>query len=81
MPELDLLVESAVACEGVLGARLTGAGFGGCAVILLRRGAEAELVPRLEREFEARFGRRPLVELYGGDEGPREFTDGGAVLG
>ena len=36
--ELDLLVDLALKQEGVLGARMTGAGFGGCTVNLLRRG-------------------------------------------
>ncbi|MFT3855272.1 MAG: galactokinase family protein [Ilumatobacteraceae bacterium] len=38
-PALDALVERLVATPGVLGARLTGAGFGGCAVALCRPGA------------------------------------------
>ncbi len=33
-PELDALVERLLATPGVYGARLTGAGFGGCAVAL-----------------------------------------------
>lgn len=37
--QLDLLVELAAKAEGVLGARLTGAGFGGCTLNLVRRGA------------------------------------------
>jgi galactokinase len=73
VPELDRLVESAVATPGVHGARLTGAGFGGCAVVLLERGAEAELAARLVRDYSARFGRAPVVEFYGGDPGPREI--------
>src|SRR5664279_2398463 len=36
-PALDRLVEAAMD-SGALGARLTGAGFGGCAVVLCRRG-------------------------------------------
>jgi len=36
-PELDLLVDLALKHEGVLGARMTGAGFGGCTLNLLRR--------------------------------------------
>lgn len=73
-PELDQLVQSAVACEGVLGARLTGAGFGGCAVVLLRRGAEAELRERLTVDFERRFGHQPVIGFFGGDAGPRELS-------
>jgi galactokinase len=74
VPELDRLVESAVATPGVHGARLTGAGFGGCVVALLERGAEAELTARLTRDFESAFGRAPRVEHYAGDRGPREIA-------
>ena len=38
-PELDLLVALASRTEGVIGARLTGAGFGGCTVNLVERDA------------------------------------------
>lgn len=41
-PRLDALVERLVAIPGVLGARLTGAGFGGCVVALARPGALSE---------------------------------------
>ena len=72
VPELDLLVETAVDAPGVLGTRLTGAGFGGCTVILLERGAEEELEERLARAFLPRFGKKPKVEVFAGDAGPRE---------
>jgi len=48
IPELDFLVESACEFEGVLGARVTGAGFGGCIVIVLRTEARAGLARHLE---------------------------------
>lgn len=38
-PALDALVDALVSAPGVLGARLTGAGFGGCVVALTERGA------------------------------------------
>jgi galactokinase len=38
-PQLDAVVERLVATPGVLGARMTGAGFGGCVVALTRPGA------------------------------------------
>ncbi|MFT5049628.1 MAG: galactokinase [Chlamydiales bacterium] len=71
--ELDELVNAAVDGEGVYGSRLTGAGFGGCTVMLIRRGDERSVCERVSRRFEARFGRTPAIEIYGGDHGPREI--------
>ena len=50
---LDLAVEAALAA-GALGARLTGAGFGGCAIAL----APADSVPNIVASVEAVFYRR-----------------------
>jgi galactokinase len=72
-PELDCIVETAGTTDGVAGARLTGAGFGGCVVMLMRRGAEEQVRQAVQRDFESRFGRRPTVEVFGGDAGPREL--------
>jgi galactokinase len=41
-PALDALVDELVGRRGVHGARLTGAGFGGCVVALAERGAVPE---------------------------------------
>jgi galactokinase len=79
VPELDRLVDSAVVTPGVHGARLTGAGFGGCVVVLLDRGAVPDLLARLARDFQTRFGRAPRVEFFGGDRGPRELAAGTAA--
>ncbi len=75
VPELDRLVDTARSTPGVHGARLTGAGFGGCTVNVLAKGAEAEFEARLVRDFETTFGRRPAIEFFEGDPGPRETTD------
>lgn len=72
VPELDCLVEIAEACPGVLGARLTGAGFGGCVVFLVRSGGEAELREHIESIYPGRFGQTPDVAFFRGDRGPRE---------
>lgn len=74
--ELDVLVDAAEESEGAFGARLTGAGFGGCVVMLLRRGAEEGVLELVSARFAERFGRRPTIELFGGDEGPREIRGG-----
>jgi galactokinase len=41
-PELDALVARLTRAPGVIGARLTGAGFGGCAVALVHAGAAVD---------------------------------------
>ena len=55
--ELDVLVEEATSVEGVLGARMTGAGFGGCIVCLARPDAIATLESRLAVRYRRQFGR------------------------
>lgn len=61
-PELDLLAETAWSVEGCYGARVTGAGFGGCIVALAAGQTVAALSTRLREAFERRFARRP--EIY-----------------
>lgn len=62
-PELDALVEAAAKVEGVLGARMMGAGFGGCAISLVEEGAVPELRERVSRDYEASFGRTPNIHV------------------
>ena len=57
-PELDALVEELVAA-GALGARLTGAGFGGCVVGLARRDSAEGVVEEAAGRYWARTGRQP----------------------
>jgi galactokinase len=52
--ELDALVEIAAATPGVLGARLTGAGFGGSTITLVRRDAVSRLRQAITRRYSAR---------------------------
>jgi galactokinase len=60
-PELDALVEIAAGVDGVIGARLTGAGFGGCTVNLVRRHAVEGLREAVMRDYPARTGLVPRV--------------------
>jgi galactokinase len=55
-PELDAMVEIARAVPGVIASRMTGAGFGGCTVNLVRFGAEDALRERVLAEYPARTG-------------------------
>lgn len=58
--ELDLLQALCREHPQVYGARMTGAGFGGCVVALCRPAAEEEgLLEHVGSGYERRFGRRP----------------------
>lgn len=57
--ELDLIVETAAGVAGVLGARMTGAGFGGCAVTLLEQAAVDEACARIKQAFSRKGWDEP----------------------
>lgn len=68
-PELDELVRIAATTPGVLGARMTGGGFGGCIVALMRQDAIEPLAARVTREYggtarlvQTRPGRGASIE-------------------
>ncbi len=54
--ELDALVDIARRLPGCLGARMTGAGFGGCTVNLVEAGAVDAFVPTLREAYRAATG-------------------------
>jgi galactokinase len=60
-PELDAMVQIARSVPGVLAARMTGAGFGGCTVNLVRPDAVDALRAAVERDYPARTGLTPRV--------------------
>jgi galactokinase len=60
-PELDLLVSIAQRLPGVLGARLTGAGFGGATVTLCERNAAPVVAQQLASSYPAQTGTEPQV--------------------
>jgi galactokinase len=57
--ELDWFVERASRAHGVAGARLTGAGWGGCAIALGAEDALLEAAPEIAAAYEARFRLTP----------------------
>ena len=54
--EIDVLVELAQSFDGVYGSRLTGGGFGGCTVTLVKRSRVEHLCEHLEKEYKIRTG-------------------------
>ncbi len=59
--ELDTMVEIARHQPGCLGARLTGAGFGGCTVNLVANDAVTDFVANVTRDYHARSGHVPQI--------------------
>jgi len=69
-PELDVLAEAAAAIPGVLGARMMGAGFGGCTINLVAVGQEEAFAQGMASAF-AKIGKPPQIHgcaPHGGTE-------------
>ena len=67
--ELDTLVHTAWEQEGVLGARMTGAGFGGCAIALVRKDAVESFKENVGSKYQEVVGYAPsfyIAEVAGG---------------
>lgn len=67
--ELDTLVEEAWKIEGVIGSRMTGAGFGGCTVSLVKDEAVDKFIERVGRAYQEKIGYAAdfyVVEIGGG---------------
>jgi galactokinase len=60
-PELDVLAEAAWDVEGCYGARLTGAGFGGCTVALVAADAVSDFEAHVASAYESAFDRSPDI--------------------
>ena len=72
--ELDTLVEEAQKINGVVGARMTGAGFGGCTVNLVRKDVADTFIEQVGREYLAKTGIK--ADFYIGEvsDGVKEIT-------
>ena len=71
--ELDTLVAEARQCPGVLGARMTGAGFGGCAVAIVQKDAVEAVQARVGAAYEAAVGYPCAFYVAGIGGGPKEL--------
>lgn len=70
--ELDLLVDLANQVHGTRGARMTGAGFGGCTINLVDSGAVSEFRHHISTEYERRTGMKPDIYTCKAAEGVRK---------
>jgi galactokinase len=75
-PALDTMVEIAQAQPGCHGARMTGAGFGGCAVALVDRVYSAAFVERVAAEYERRTRLAPRIYVTEASAGASVVASG-----
>lgn len=65
-PELDTVVDAAVCVEGVFGSRMTGGGFGGCTVTLLKSSAIDKTINNIKVKLKINiFPIKCIFTFYG----------------
>lgn len=72
--ELDLMVKLAETCPGILGARMTGGGFGGSTVNLVSRENFAEFTRKIAAEYERETKIEPTILISEAGAGANEIT-------
>jgi galactokinase len=71
--ELDVMVEVALAQKGVIGARMTGGGFGGCTVNIVQRKALDEFSDNVSRLYHERTGNKASIYVVEAADGVHEI--------
>lgn len=71
--ELDLMVEIAAAQPGLIGARMTGGGFGGCTINLVESAAVADFRRKVAAEYSSRTGLTPEIYVSPASEGAQKM--------
>jgi galactokinase len=72
-PEVDTLQRCALDTEGVIGARLTGGGFGGCIVALIERDGEDAIAEEVSQRYAAVSGREVRAWMSSAAGGARRL--------
>lgn len=72
--ELDFMVEVAGSCDGALGARMTGGGFGGCTINLVSSAGVMEFQSFVTKKYKSEFGIEPRTFVSAAEGGVREDT-------
>ncbi|WP_053367630.1 galactokinase [Bacillus sp. FJAT-27245] len=72
--ELDTLVEAAWEQHGTLGARMTGAGFGGCAIALVEAGAVDSFIEAVGNAYREKIGYDASFYVAHIGDGTKELT-------
>jgi len=72
--ELDLMVEIAAAQPGLIGARMTGGGFGGCTINLVRAGGVDEFRRKVAAEYLNKTGLTPEIYVTPASSGAQQVS-------
>jgi galactokinase len=67
--ELDLMVDLAMSVPGVIGSRMTGAGFGGCAIAMVKKGVESQVEEKIRDTYPSKTGIEPEIYISQPSEG------------
>ncbi|MCR5203117.1 MAG: galactokinase [Lachnospiraceae bacterium] len=73
--ELDVLVEAAWKQEGVIGSRMTGAGFGGCTVSIVKDDYVESFIEKVGNAYKARIGYRADFYVVDIGDGPMRVDE------
>lgn len=71
--ELDTLVEAAWKQEGVIGARMTGAGFGGCAIAIVEKGKTDDFYENVSKKYQDIIGYEATFYIANIGDGAKEI--------
>ncbi|MDP7335800.1 MAG: galactokinase, partial [SAR324 cluster bacterium] len=72
---LDLMVDYALTAPGCYGARMTGAGFGGCAVALVESKYTDKFVKKVLNSYQTSTGKKALLYVCKATEGTSVFSN------
>lgn len=72
--ELDVMVDSAEGLPGFIGGRMTGGGFGGCTVNLVREESAQDFANQIAMRYRKATGIEPQIYLCTAQDGAEELT-------
>jgi galactokinase len=67
--ELDIMAKIAQVQPGCFGARMTGGGFGGCAIALVEEGSAEEMASAISSQYEVATSLKPNIFLTSATNG------------
>lgn len=73
--ELDTIVIEALKVKGCVGARMTGAGFGGCAIAIVKKTEVNNFIDKVRENYKSKIGYEPSFYLSGIGDGTGENND------